>query len=52
MEPQELPNGLGPGPPMLPDAEEMGFANVLNLGEGKGWSFRAIADPEVDPYIV
>ena len=35
---------------MLPDAEEMGFANVLNSGEGKGWSpFRAIADPEVDP---
>ena len=50
VEPQELPNGLGPGPLMLPDAEEMGFTNVLNSGEGKGWSpFRAIADPEVDP---
>lgn len=32
-EPQQLPNGLGLGPPMLLDTEEMGFSQALNSGE-------------------
>ena len=42
-----MPNGLGPGPPMLPDAE-MKFSKALNLGEEEGWSpFLVLAHPKV-----
>lgn len=46
-EPWELPNGLGPGPPILPDAE-MKFLKTLNSGEEEGWSpFLVLAHPKV-----